>query len=128
MQKGQLGHGVMQKGQLGHGDRILRDDLLYQNCWEVESSPIRCLVSEVRDATCGADFSVWTVDLPQYGQLGHGADNEYFWHPVAVDSNGLFTRSNFPGEDVVIMEGEDVVIMEGWYRTVVYVGQSKEQR
>ncbi|CAL5418414.1 unnamed protein product [Camellia sinensis] len=54
---------------------------------EVESSPVHCLVSEVRTAACGADFSVWftsvegasilTAGLPQYGQLGHGTDNEY---------------------------------------------------
>ncbi|KAH7845457.1 hypothetical protein Vadar_002341 [Vaccinium darrowii] len=64
-------------GQLGSGS--LKN--------EVESSPIRCLVSEVRNAACGADFSVWltstegtsilTAGLPQYGQLGHGTDNEY---------------------------------------------------
>ncbi|KAE9464182.1 hypothetical protein C3L33_03910, partial [Rhododendron williamsianum] len=46
-------------------------------CYTSDDIIIRCLVSEVRDATCGADFSVWTADLPQYGQLGHGADNEY---------------------------------------------------
>ncbi|GAV69976.1 RCC1 domain-containing protein [Cephalotus follicularis] len=54
---------------------------------EVESSPVRCLVSEVKTTACGADFTVWlssvegasilTAGLPQYGQLGHGTDNEY---------------------------------------------------
>ncbi|KAI9089499.1 hypothetical protein K1719_029104 [Acacia pycnantha] len=54
---------------------------------EIESSPVRCLVSEVSYATCGGDFTVWlssvegssilTAGLPQYGQLGHGTDNEY---------------------------------------------------
>lgn len=54
---------------------------------ECEQSPVRCLVSEVRDAVCGGDFTVWlsstegssilTAGLPQYGQLGHGTDNEY---------------------------------------------------
>lgn len=54
---------------------------------EVEPSPVRCLVSEVVKTTCGADFTVWltsiqgasilTAGLPQYGQLGHGTDNEY---------------------------------------------------
>ncbi|KAI8563431.1 hypothetical protein RHMOL_Rhmol03G0110800 [Rhododendron molle] len=51
------------------------DDIILYFFVEVESSPIRCLVFEVRDATCGADFSV-IAGLPQYGQLGHGADNE----------------------------------------------------
>lgn len=54
---------------------------------EVESSPVRCLVSDATNAVCGSDFSVWlstvqgssilTAGLPQYGQLGHGTDNEY---------------------------------------------------
>lgn len=54
---------------------------------EVESSPVRCLVSDATNAVCGADFTVWlssvqgstilTAGLPQYGQLGHGTDNEY---------------------------------------------------
>ncbi|KAF5955736.1 hypothetical protein HYC85_008592 [Camellia sinensis] len=54
---------------------------------EIESSPVRCLVSEIKNAVCGADFTVWlssvegasilTAGLPQYGQLGHGTDNEY---------------------------------------------------
>ncbi|XP_019244936.1 PREDICTED: protein RCC2 isoform X2 [Nicotiana attenuata] len=54
---------------------------------EIESSPVQCAVSDVKTATCGADFTVWltsvegasilTAGLPQYGQLGHGTDNEY---------------------------------------------------
>ncbi|CAN6463658.1 unnamed protein product [Victoria cruziana] len=54
---------------------------------EIETSPVRCLVSQVTNAVCGADFTVWlssiqgasilTAGLPQYGQLGHGTDNEY---------------------------------------------------
>ncbi|GKB09881.1 protein RCC2, partial [Tanacetum coccineum] len=54
---------------------------------EVELSPIQCLITDVRDVACGTDFSVWltslegasiqTAGLPQYGQLGHGTDNEY---------------------------------------------------
>ncbi|GLJ24311.1 hypothetical protein SUGI_0463850 [Cryptomeria japonica] len=54
---------------------------------EVESSPVRCLVTQVTNAVCGADFTLWlstvpgstilTAGLPQYGQLGHGTDNEY---------------------------------------------------
>ncbi|XP_010271434.1 PREDICTED: protein RCC2-like [Nelumbo nucifera] len=64
-------------GQLGSGS--IRN--------EIELSPVRCLVSEVTNAVCGADFTVWlssiqgssilTAGLPQYGQLGHGTDNEY---------------------------------------------------
>ncbi len=26
---------------------------------EIESSPVRCLVSEVKNLACGADFTVW---------------------------------------------------------------------
>ncbi|KZV44105.1 hypothetical protein F511_30982 [Dorcoceras hygrometricum] len=54
---------------------------------EVESSPVRCAVSEVKASVCGGEFTVWltsiegssilTAGLPQYGQLGHGTDNEY---------------------------------------------------
>ncbi|GER26586.1 regulator of chromosome condensation family protein [Striga asiatica] len=54
---------------------------------EVESSPVRCQVSDVKATVCGGDFTVWltsvegssilTAGLPQYGQLGHGSDNEY---------------------------------------------------
>ncbi|XP_037452304.1 protein RCC2-like isoform X3 [Triticum dicoccoides] len=50
-------------------------------------SPVPCLVTEVTNAVCGADFTVWlssvegssilTAGLPQYGQLGHGSNNEY---------------------------------------------------
>ncbi|KAI5656144.1 hypothetical protein M9H77_24937 [Catharanthus roseus] len=54
---------------------------------EVELSPVRSLVSEAVKTACGAEFTVWltktegasilTAGLPQYGQLGHGTDNEY---------------------------------------------------
>ncbi|XP_042495215.1 protein RCC2 homolog isoform X1 [Macadamia integrifolia] len=54
---------------------------------EFELSPVRCLVSDVTNAVCGGDFTVWlssvegssilTAGLPQFGQLGHGTDNEY---------------------------------------------------
>ncbi|KAI9107745.1 hypothetical protein K1719_021081 [Acacia pycnantha] len=71
-----LAFGWNKHGQLGSGSA--------KN--EIESSPVRCLVSEVSYATCGGDFTVWlssvegssilTAGLPQYGQLGHGTDNE----------------------------------------------------
>ncbi|KAF5181922.1 Regulator of chromosome condensation [Thalictrum thalictroides] len=64
-------------GQLGSGS--LKN--------ESEQSPVRCSVSEVTNAVCGGEFTVWlssvegstilTAGLPQYGQLGHGTDNEY---------------------------------------------------
>lgn len=64
-------------GQLGSGS--LKN--------ETEDSPVRCLVSEVHTVACGGEFTVWltstagssilTAGLPQYGQLGHGTDNEY---------------------------------------------------
>ncbi|KAB1203716.1 Protein RCC2 [Morella rubra] len=72
-----LSFGWNKHGQLGSGS--VRN--------EIESSPVRCLVSEVKNIACGADFTVWltsaegasilTAGLPQYGQLGHGTDNEY---------------------------------------------------
>lgn len=72
-----LAFGWNKHGQLGSGS--------VKN--EIESSPIRCHVSDVKHTACGADFSVWltstegasimTCGLPQYGQLGHGTDNEY---------------------------------------------------
>ncbi|XP_057435033.1 uncharacterized protein LOC130727801 [Lotus japonicus] len=72
-----LAFGWNKHGQLGSGSA--------KN--EVETSPVRCLVSEVTYTTCGGDFTVWlssvegasilTAGLPQYGQLGHGTDNEY---------------------------------------------------
>lgn len=72
-----LSFGWNKHGQLGTGSA--------KNEWEL--SPVRCLVSEVKNVACGADFTVWlssvegasilTAGLPQYGQLGHGTDNEY---------------------------------------------------
>ncbi|PPD75840.1 hypothetical protein GOBAR_DD27227 [Gossypium barbadense] len=72
-----LAFGWNKHGQLGSGST--------RN--EIESSPVRCLVSQVTHTACGADFTVWlssvegssilTAGLPQYGQLGHGTDNEY---------------------------------------------------
>ena len=107
---------------------------------EIEASPVRCLVSEVKTTACGGDFTVWlssvegasilyglfgskafcvffrplylhfsiflmirlvyftsdlricvlvfrTAGLPQYGQLGHGTDNEVFcWKLCCVHS------------------------------------------
>ncbi|XP_024027175.1 protein RCC2 homolog [Morus notabilis] len=72
-----LSFGWNKHGQLGSGS--VRN--------EIEASPVRCLVSEVTTTACGAEFTVWlssvegasilTAGLPQYGQLGHGTDNEY---------------------------------------------------
>ncbi|KAF7829598.1 protein RCC2-like protein [Senna tora] len=72
-----LAFGWNKHGQLGSGS--------VKN--EIESSPVCCLVSEVKNTACGGDFTVWlssvegasilTAGLPQYGQLGHGTDNEY---------------------------------------------------
>lgn len=72
-----LAFGWNKHGQLGTGS--VRN--------EIEASPVRCLVSEVKTTSCGGDFTVWlssaegasilTAGLPQYGQLGHGTDNEY---------------------------------------------------
>ncbi|CAK7346251.1 unnamed protein product [Dovyalis caffra] len=85
-----LAFGWNKHGQLGSGSA--------RN--EMESSPVRCHVSDVKTTACGADFTVWlssaegasililadwhnvllvsrSAGLPQYGQLGHGTDNEY---------------------------------------------------
>ncbi|KAK4859553.1 hypothetical protein QYF36_007501 [Acer negundo] len=72
-----LAFGWNKHGQLGSGSA--------RN--EFEPSPVRCHVSEVKNTACGAEFTVWlsstegasilTAGLPQYGQLGHGTDNEY---------------------------------------------------
>ncbi|KAK9743459.1 hypothetical protein RND81_03G240700 [Saponaria officinalis] len=54
---------------------------------EVEATPVLCQVSDVTTVACGGDFTMWlssaqgasilSAGLPQYGQLGHGTDNEY---------------------------------------------------
>ncbi|KAK9270372.1 hypothetical protein L1049_025951 [Liquidambar formosana] len=72
-----LSFGWNKHGQLGSGS--------IKN--EIEPSPVRCLLSDVNNVACGAEFTVWlssvegtsilTAGLPQYGQLGHGTDNEY---------------------------------------------------
>ncbi|XP_042063523.1 protein RCC2 homolog [Salvia splendens] len=64
-------------GQLGSGSTKNESEIL----------PVRCQVTEVKSAVCGGEFTVWltsvegssimTVGLPQYGQLGHGSNNEY---------------------------------------------------
>eukprot|EP01018_Ginkgo_biloba_P003464 Gb_33541 [translate_table: standard] len=69
--------GCNKHGQLGSGSTRK----------EMEVLPIRCLVSETTNVACGADFTMWlsptqgssimSAGLPQYGQLGHGTDNEY---------------------------------------------------
>lgn len=46
---------------------------------------VKALVEGVADAKCGAEFTLWrtregrvfSAGLPQYGQLGHGTDEEY---------------------------------------------------
>lgn len=72
-----LSFGHNKHGQLGTGSS--------RN--EIEASPVLCMVSDATNTACGADFTVWltsvegssilTAGLPQYGQLGHGTDNEY---------------------------------------------------
>ncbi|KAL9267089.1 RCC2-like protein [Drosera capensis] len=72
-----LAFGWNKHGQLGSGSAKS----------EIETLPIRCQVSDVTRVACGAEFTVWlssvegasilTAGLPQYGQLGHGTNNEY---------------------------------------------------
>ncbi|KAK8944779.1 Ultraviolet-B receptor UVR8 [Platanthera zijinensis] len=69
--------GFNKYGQLGTGSSKV----------EIEAFPVESLVSQATVTACGADFTVWlssvegssiiTAGLPQYGQLGHGTDNEY---------------------------------------------------
>lgn len=47
-------------------------------------TPQKCLVSKASTVSCGAEFTMWLCDgklwsagLAQYGQLGHGTDNQY---------------------------------------------------
>lgn len=48
-------------------------------------APVRALVEKCTSVACGAEFTMWLTEegrllsagLPQYGQLGHGTDNEY---------------------------------------------------
>ncbi len=52
---------------------------------ELLLAPVRALVDACAAVSCGAEFTVWLTEegrllsagLPQFGQLGHGTDNEY---------------------------------------------------
>lgn len=51
---------------------------------EIEASPVRCLVSEVKSTACGADFTVWLTSAESssilYALL---ADNfQAFWPSI----------------------------------------------
>lgn len=47
---------------------------------EIESSPVRCLVSEVKYTTCGGDFTVWLSSI-------EGASILYgFWMKIAFSN------------------------------------------
>jgi alpha-tubulin suppressor-like RCC1 family protein len=83
---------------------------------EIESSPVSCIVAEATNAVCGADFTVWlssvegssilTAGLPQYGQLGHGTDNEY----NAKDSSVKLTYDPQPRpRAIATLSGKTVV-------------------
>lgn len=72
-----LSFGWNKHGQLGSGS-------LKEEC---EKLPVRSLVMEAKQVACGAEFTMWlssvsgssilSAGCPQYGQLGHGTDNEY---------------------------------------------------
>ncbi|XP_044947260.1 protein RCC2-like [Hordeum vulgare subsp. vulgare] len=76
-------------GQLGMGS--LRSGFTLQ---ELRCQPVPSLVTKATNAICGANFNVWlssvegssilTTGLPQYGQLGHGSDNEYIANVSSV--------------------------------------------
>ncbi|CAI9763776.1 unnamed protein product [Fraxinus pennsylvanica] len=101
-----LAFGWNKHGQLGSGS--------VKN--EVEPSPVRCLVSEVKTTACGGDFTVWltpveaasilTAGLPQYGQLGHGTDKEY----NTKDSSVRLAYEAQPNPQTIIsLAGETIV-------------------
>ncbi|KAB2083451.1 hypothetical protein ES319_A05G268000v1 [Gossypium barbadense] len=101
-----LAFGWNKHGQLGSGST--------RN--EIESSPVRCLVSQVTNTACGAEFTVWlsategasilTAGLPQYGQLGHGTDNEY----NAKDSSVRLVYESQPRpRAIATLSGETIV-------------------
>ncbi|CAM6093379.1 unnamed protein product [Calypogeia fissa] len=72
-----LAFGWNKHGQLGSGS-------LKEEC---EKLPVKSLVTEAKHVVCGAEFTMWLTSVagatilsagcPQYGQLGHGTDNEY---------------------------------------------------
>lgn len=83
---------------------------------EIEHSPVRCLVSDVKTVSCGADFTVWltsiegssilTAGLPQYGQLGHGTDNE---HNTRDSSVKLVYEAQPKPKAIAAFAGETIV-------------------
>nr|GLL48805.1 protein RCC2 [Ipomoea trifida] len=83
---------------------------------EFEESPVRCLVSDVKTTSCGADFTVWltsiegssilTAGLPQYGQLGHGTDNE---HNTKDSSVRLAYEAQPKPRAIAALAGETIV-------------------
>ncbi|XP_056177272.1 uncharacterized protein LOC115693121 isoform X3 [Syzygium oleosum] len=101
-----LAFGLNKHGQLGSGS--VRN--------EIEASPVRCLVTEVKTTACGADFTVWlssvegasilTAGLPQYGQLGHGTDNEYNTKDSSVK---LAYEAQPRPKAIVALAGEKIV-------------------
>lgn len=68
---GQCGQGSVKKVKKGDEDLLLE--------------PVKCpSISNCTKVACGAEFTMWLCDgslysagLPQYGQLGHGTDNQY---------------------------------------------------
>ena len=52
---------------------------------EIHITPVKNLVPNAKQITCGAEFTLWltstggvmSAGCPEYGQLGHGTDNQY---------------------------------------------------
>lgn len=60
---------------------------------EIESSPVRCLVSEVKNIACGADFTVWLTSA-------EGASILYgLW--IHLDFSSLGCSTNFSSSFVI---------------------------
>ena len=65
------------------------------SCAEIESSPVRCLVSEVKHTACGGDFTVWLSSI-------EGASILYgFWMKIAFS----FLDSLSTGMNILFLLG-----------------------
>ena len=77
--------GTNKYGQLGLGSvkfSILSKKKNQQE--ELHTSPVKNVVVGCNAVTCGAEFTLWlqngavlSAGCPEYGQLGHGTDNQY---------------------------------------------------
>lgn len=74
--------GLNQQGQLGMG--ALKKMPAVKGFEDVQTSPVKALVSDVTQVSAGVDFTLWlcngkikSAGNPQYGQTGDGDDHQY---------------------------------------------------